>query len=218
MLEWSSERLEGEATLSYIAGRTYNNTVQESGDFKANLTRSVSTNTLYLRNLTSTLFITDNNANETQLSCAGIGTEPESVTICITGMYNECLSMILLFWDVHIYLLYNTLGNASPPTNLSVECSASSAVVSFQPPVYGAECVDHYIITAVSEERNITCVIPSNWTLNTFTCNISDTTNVNDYNFTVYGVTNGVDDVIYIGNTTHDCCKLILFSTLQVKG
>ena len=109
-----------------------------------------------------------------------------------------------------------TLGNASLPTNLSVECTASSAVVSFQPPVYGAECVDHYIVTAASEERNVTCVIPSNWTLNTYTCNISDTTNVNDYNFTVYGVTNGVDDVIYFGNTTHDCCKLILFLLLAL--
>ena len=65
--------------------------------------------------------------------------------------------MILLLWNV--YLLYNTLGNASSPTNLSVECSSSSAVVSFQPPVYGAECVDHYIVTAASEERNVTCVI-----------------------------------------------------------
>ena len=34
--------------------------------------------------------------------------------------------------------------------HLSLVCDSSSVVVSFQPPVYGAECVDYYIVTAIS--------------------------------------------------------------------
>ena len=98
-------------------------------------------------------------------------------------------------------------GNASPPTNLSVEYSTSSAVVSFQPPMFSAECVDHYIVTAASEERNVTCSPSTDQFMHT--CSLPGT-NVNDYNFTVYGVTNGVDGVTYIGDTLHDCCELIL--------
>ena len=89
-----------------------------------------------------------------------------------------------------------------------MECTASSAVVSFQPPVYGAECVDHYIVTAASEERNVTCSPSTDQFIHN--CSLPGT-NVNDYNFTVYGVTNGVDGVTYIGNATYGCCKLILF-------
>ena len=49
------------------------------------------------------------------------------------------------------------VGPASSPTNLSLVCDSSSVVVSFQPPVYGAECVDYYTVTAISEGRNVTC-------------------------------------------------------------
>ena len=72
--------------------------------------------------------------------------------------------------------------------------------------MYGAECVDHYIVTAASEEKNITCSPSTHQFMHT--CSLPDT-NVNDYNFTVYGVTNGVDDVFYIGDTAYDCCKFI---------
>ena len=87
-----------------------------------------------------------------------------------------------------------------------MEYRSSSAVVSFQSPVYGAECVDHYIVTAASEERNVTCSPSTDQFIHI--CSLPGT-NVNDYNFTVYGVTNGVDGVTYIGDTLHDCCELI---------
>ena len=101
-------------------------------------------------------------------------------------------------------LLYS-IGSASPPTNLSMEYSSSFAVVSFQPPVYGAECVDHYIVTAASEERNVTCSPSTDQFIRN--CSLPGT-NVNDYNFTVYGVTNGVNGVTYNGSVAYDCCKL----------
>ena len=102
--------------------------------------------------------------------------------------------------------LLHSIGSASSPTHLSMEYRSSSAVVSFQSPVYGAECVDHYIVTAASEERNVTCSPSTDQFIHI--CSLPDT-NVNDYNFTVYGVTNGVDGVTYIGDTLHDCCELI---------
>ena len=58
-----------------------------------------------------------------------------------------------------VYSLLNILiAPASPPTGLSVVWDPPSAVVSFQSPVYGGECVDHYVVTAVSEERSVSCV------------------------------------------------------------
>ena len=98
-------------------------------------------------------------------------------------------------------------GPASSPTNLSVVCDSSSAVVSFQPPVYGSECVDHYVVSAVSEERNVVrCDATSNDDL-IYNCTLPDS-NVNDYNFTVYSVTNGIDGTTYNGSIATDCCEL----------
>ena len=97
------------------------------------------------------------------------------------------------------------LGPASSPTDLSVVCDSSSAVVSFQSPVYGGECVEYYVVTAVGSE-NITC----DPTEDTFVqnCNIPSDRNVNSFNFTVYSVTTGVDGVAYDGGALTDCCKL----------
>ena len=68
------------------------------------------------------------------------------------------------------------IGPASTPTGLSVVWNSSSAVVSFQSPVYGGECVEYYVVTAVGSE-NITC----DPTEDTFvhSCNISSDRNVN---------------------------------------
>ena len=96
-------------------------------------------------------------------------------------------------------------GPASPPTSLSVVCNSSSAVVSFQSPVYGGECVDYYVVTAVSEERNVLCNVTSASERN---CSIDlGDGNVNDFNFTVHGVTRVNDSFIYNGSIATDCCK-----------
>ena len=42
---------------------------------------------------------------------------------------------------------------------MSVVYNSSSAEVSFKPPVYGSECVDHYVVSAVSEES---CLLQDN--------------------------------------------------------
>ena len=97
-------------------------------------------------------------------------------------------------------------GPASPPTSLSVVCNTSSAVVSFQSPVYGGECVDYYVVTAVSEERNVLCNVTSDASERNCSIDIGDG-NVNDYNFTVHGVTRVNDSFIYNGGVATDCCK-----------
>ena len=83
----------GDFTLVYFADRTYVRTEMMIGGFKANLTSSAVTegNPLF-GNLTSTLFISDYDANETQLSCAGSATAVDTLTVCITGIYviNVC--------------------------------------------------------------------------------------------------------------------------------
>ena len=99
-------------------------------------------------------------------------------------------------------------GPVSPPTDLSVVCNSSSAVVSFHPLVYGAECVGYYIVTAVSEERNVPCHATSDEL--THNCSIPPDSNVNDYNFTVYSVTRGIDGALYNGSTATDCSKMML--------
>ena len=107
------------------------------------------------------------------------------------------------------------IGPASSPTNLSLVCDSSSVVVSFQPPVYGAECVDYYTVTAISEERNVTCSPTSNELIHN--CSIPNDTNVNDYMFTAYSVTSRFNSTPFNGNTTSDCCKwyciLLYFKT-----
>ena len=89
---------------------------------------------------------------------------------------------------------------------LSVVLNSSIAVVSFHPPVYGAECVDYYIVTAISEETDITCTATSDDLIHE--CSIPPNTNVNDYNFTVHSVTSGVDGALYNGSIATDCGEI----------
>ena len=63
-----------------------------------------------------------------------------------------------------------------------------SALVSFQPPVYGAECVAYYTVTAISEERNVTCNVTSDEFVHN--CSIPDGS-IDDFLFSVYSVTEG---------------------------
>ena len=99
-------------------------------------------------------------------------------------------------------------GAASAPTALSVVWDPPSAVVSFQSPVYGGECVDYYVVTAVSEEeeRNVSC----NTTSVEHECRLSLDGTANDYKFTVHAVTVVNDSFLFIGENNSDCCKFLL--------
>ena len=92
---------------------------------------------------------------------------------------------------------------------MSVECDSSSAVVSFQSPVYGGECVDHYVVTAVSEERNVSCNITSY--SREHSCSVSLDGSANNYHFTVHSVTPVNNSFFYKGDNISDCCKLLYF-------
>lgn len=63
--------------------------------------------------------------------------------------------------------------------------------------------MDYFIVTAVSEERNVSCDVTSDQF--THNCILPDTS-VNDYSFTVYSVTSGIDGAQY-GSIVSDCCK-----------
>ena len=88
-------------------------------------------------------------------------------------------------------------------------CDSSSAVVSFQSPVYGGECVDYYVVTAVSEEeeKNVLCTTTSGER----ECRLPLDGTANDYKFTVHAVTVVNDSFLFIGENTSDCCKHIIF-------
>ena len=114
------------------------------------------------------------------------------------------------------YIAYNVLvpvitlpltGPASPPTALSLVCDSSSVELSFQSPVYGGECVEYYVVTAVSEEeeRNVSCNPTSGE--DSHSCSISLQGNANDYTFSVHAVTRVNDSFVFIGNSTTDCCE-----------
>jgi hypothetical protein len=133
-------------------------------------------------NLTSQLFIIDLYTwNESSFTCQENPDEDGpivSVDICVTGP-------------------------ASAPTDLSVVWDSSSAVVSFQPPEYGGECVDHYVVTATSEDGNVTCDAEN---LLTHKCNVAPGGNISFFNFIVYSVTVGADGATYRGIMATDCC------------
>ena len=105
-------------------------------------------------------------------------------------------------------------GPASAPTALSVVWDPPSAVVSFQSPVYGGDCVDYYVVTAVSEEeeRNVSCTATTDGLK--YNCSIDG--DVNNYNFTAYAVTPVNDSFSYSGSITTDCSKFcVYFTTLK---
>ncbi|CAI8053492.1 hypothetical protein GBAR_LOCUS29246 [Geodia barretti] len=110
----------------------------------------------------------------------------------------SCLSM-----SIKEYRIICT-GPASPPTSLSVVWDPPSAVVSFQSPVYGGECVDYYVVTAVSEERMEFCKVTSDASERNCSIDLGDG-NVNDFNFTVHGVTRVNDSFVYNGDIATDC-------------
>ena len=68
--------------------------------------------------------------------------------------------------------------------------------------------MDHYVVTAVSEEKNITCNATSDNFM--FHCTIPSDRSVYDFNFTAYSVTRDIDGGIINGGVSTDCCKLSL--------
>ena len=158
-------------------------------------------------NYTSTLHVRDLGLNGTNLTCLAINvenfmkiSEADSIVICVTGNIATCSLCSL-------GLALQTTGPASSPTGLSVVWDSSSAVVSFQSPVYGGECVEYYVATAVSEERNVSCNVSSGE--DSPNCSFSLEGNANDYLFSVYGVTRVNESYVLNGSTTSDCCKIL---------
>ena len=103
-------------------------------------------------------------------------------------------------------------GPASAPTALSVVWDPPSAVVSFQSPVYGGECVDYYVVTAVSEDQDVLCNKTSKD--HVYICSISLDSDVNDFNITAYSVTRGVRGLL-VGESV-ECCKPIRMFLLSL--
>ena len=66
--------------------------------------------------------------------------------------------------------------------------------------------MEYYVVTAVSEEDTVHCV--STDSNATYSCLIPQDSNVNDYNFTAYAVTIGIDGTLYNGMNSSDCCKI----------
>ncbi|CAI8044963.1 hypothetical protein GBAR_LOCUS24887, partial [Geodia barretti] len=135
-----------------------------------------------LANLTAQLFLVDQHTwNQSNATCQAIGqgiARQDTVTVCVTGP-------------------------ASPPTSLSVVWDSPSAVVSFQSPLYGGECVDYYVVTAASEERNVLCNVTSDGTERNCSIYLGGG-NVNHFNFTVHGVTRVNDSFVYNGHIATD--------------
>ena len=110
----------------------------------------------------------------------------------------------MLILPLSMLLCYCTtimnVGPASAPTILSLECNSSSVV-------YGGECVEYYVVTAVSEEeeKNVSCNATSGE--DSQSCSISLQGNASDYNFTVHAVSRVNDSFVFIGNSTTDCCE-----------
>ena len=67
--------------------------------------------------------------------------------------------------------------------------------------------MDHYMVLAISEERNVSCDGSSDDLM--YTCSIPPDSNVNDYNFTVYSVAGDADGITYFRSTATDCCENI---------
>ena len=122
----------------------------------------------------------------------------------------EYVTVIIIQSKQGFIIIILFTGPASPPTITSVVWDSSSAEVSFQPPVYGSECVDHYVMSAVSEERNVRCDATSNDLV--YNCILLDS-NVNDYKFTVHSVTNGINGTTYNGSISTDCCELHVYKS-----
>ena len=64
--------------------------------------------------------------------------------------------------------------------------------------------MEYYVVTAVSGEQNLSC----GYTDFTYNCRIPPGKSVNEFNFTVYGIAQGINGVLYNGNSSTDCCEM----------
>ena len=171
---------------------------RECGGFKVNY--SSEHHRGQLPSVTSTLLVTNLSVNGTNLTCEGTFREMisnDKIPICVVG---KTVLIVSLRLNNHLLMCTN-IGSATSPANVMVVWKLLSATVSFQPPVYGAECVDYYTVTAISEERNVTRTVTNDHLLNTFTCLFPDL-NTTDYNFTVSSVIIGLNGTVYHGDTS----------------
>ena len=105
-------------------------------------------------------------------------------------------------------VVYLIIAHASRPNDLSVvyDSSSSAVIVSFKPPVHGSKCVDYYVVSAISKEETIVCYATTD--NHVYNCSIPSDRSVNSYNFSVYPVTSGADNITYNGDTANDCSEL----------
>ena len=66
--------------------------------------------------------------------------------------------------------------------------------------------MDYYVVTAVREEESFECDASEKLV---HTCFIPNDRSVDDFNFTVYSMTFGVDGVHQNGESVTDCCEVI---------
>ena len=66
--------------------------------------------------------------------------------------------------------------------------------------------MDYYVVTAVSEERNVLCNVTSDASERNCSIDVGDS-NVNDFNFTVHAVTRVNDSFVYNGDIATYCSK-----------
>ena len=72
--------------------------------------------------------------------------------------------------------------------------------------------MDYYVVTAVSEEeeRNVSCDATSYGSDHSCSISFDGSANINDYNFTIYGVTPVNSSYTYIGDSITDCCEVVV--------
>ena len=82
------------------------------------------------------------------------------------------------------------------------------AVVRFQSPVYGAECVSQYSVMAVHVDGNqaVECNDISDDQTHVFSC-FTPNNFIVMYEFVITPITTGIDGDMYNGSSAVDCCK-----------
>jgi hypothetical protein len=168
---WKTKESQFQYTV--LSGMPY----RESDHFQVNFTSEPGQD---FDNFISTLKVLDVDVNGTDLTCEGsVGSR-----MSINSTIQICI-----------------IGSPSPPTITSVMYRLSSALVSFQPPVYGAECVAYYTVTAISEEMDVTC----NVTSDEYVHNCIPDASIDDFLFSVYSVTEEIDGTLNYGSVDTYC-------------
>ena len=80
--------------------------------------------------------------------------------------------------------------------------------------------MDYYVVTAVSEEeeRNVSCDATSYGLEHSCSISFDGSPNINDYNFTIYGVSRVNSSFIYTGDSITDCCEVFADNSVLVRS